>query len=342
MLLLAFLSFSAFADLGFYSPTDSKLPKATQDAADSVFEIRTGFIQDLENYSDVKVVDISTAAKKALILQKIEQMPDQRDQIVYRSFVAFCEKKSNTQECPLPESIANGSGFISGNGSKLWTNAHVVEKMVQTRAVTHEKSISDVLASKANFPIFVFDKTGKNVFNGLEQEISFADLPATTQLSKTSKSFYDVDNDYISITLPLSLGKPLEISPDAEKEGDQIYVMGYPYCTDCEDPSGSNDLSFENRYPYDNAEDCLQKVTIGEILSEEEFGNLAQVNSQLINLLDKDKFIASTADSQFGMSGGPILNSEGKVVGINAGSKALKKYDGLKIYSRGVRPPQFN
>jgi hypothetical protein len=329
---------SVLAESGFYSPRDNKFSGPVKEASKSVFEIRTAFISDLENFSDVMVADISNPSNKNTVLAKIDQAQDPRDRIILRAFVANCEKQATLAECPLPSSFNGGTGFITDGGSKFWTNAHVVDPMVKTRAASREKTVSEILHTKDNYPVFIFDADGNLVFNGLEEQLSFGNLPGQSKVLTQKDDWFGIDNDAISLSLPNALGKPLKFSSQSFSENQNVSIIGYPYCTGCADPSGNNDLTFSNRGSTPNAENCIEKSTKGYIMNADQWAEFADIPQALMGDVDKSHFMITTADTQHGMSGGPMLNDQGEVLGLNAGSKPVRWNNKVLVYSRGVRP----
>lgn len=333
---LLLLSINAFARPGFYNPNDPNLPPALKKASESVYEVRTAFLEDFNEYTDVSVVDISTPHAKNEVLKEINaQNIDSKTKTILRAFVEKCKSADEKANCVLPQKTNVGSSFITGSGSTLWTNAHVLEKSIVSKAKMNDKTVEDILKSKENLPIFIFDKSGKLVFNGLEQAVSFKATPAPTYLTQTQGSLYAVDSDYFALNLPAPLGTPLKVAKSLTSNN--VAVMGYPSCTGCD----SNDDMARDRYPYPNAEDCEEKVTGGQLLTPEAWGQLAQVNQHLIQTLDRRTFIAYDADTTYGMSGGPVLNERGEVIGVNAGGKSARTMNGHQVFGRGVRPPEL-
>lgn len=341
-LLLALITFQAHAQVGFFDPRNPSIPAPLKQATDSVFEVRTAFISDLTNYSDVKIVDITSDAQKSSLLNFINTLPQpygEKDKTVMRAFVKKCEREGTKDQCVVPTSLNSGSGFITGSGSTFWTNAHVIEKMLKSKAVTNETQISDLLNSSNNMPIFIFDKNGDLVFDGLEEQVKFKATPALTNLTAAEGNFFAIDSDYVAIDLQKTLGTPLKVAQHKSLSGERISIIGYPACTGCQAPEGMDQIEYIDRGSNMNAEDCLEKITTGLVMSAENFGNFAQVNRSLINMIDQEAFIASNADSQHGMSGGPILNQSGEVVGIHTGGKSVIRNGLVERYSRGVIPP---
>ena len=187
-------------------------------------------------------------------------------------------------------------------------------------------------------PIFLFNKEGELIFDGLQEEISFSVLPDNTLLNRYSDSFYSIDSDYVGINLSKKVAEPLVLSKTSPSPGDQIYVIGYPICTNCGFVQGNDDFDRGNQL---NAKHCELQITQGEILDKDTWGDLANVNNALVNAINSNSFLPSTADSNYGMSGGPILNSSGGVIGIHVGGKTIVEDDYYSRFSRGVIPKDF-
>lgn len=325
---------------GFYNVQDPKIPQALKEASSSVFEIRTAYVEDFDQYSDVEVLDLTGPNRQEFLSKLPTLFPDKRDQAVYRAFVDHCSSEEDSRSCPVPKKVSSGSGFLAGSGSTFWTNAHVVEKTIHMKARHAEVTPQEILETKLKLPIFIFDKMGNMVFNGLENEVSFKALPKQTELTmREQNTFYSVDSDYVAIDLPATLGTPLKI---AKNPTPGIAVMGYPTCTGCTAPEGADPLEYADRGPGLNAEDCREKVTGGTILPLGTWGQINQINNEALKLIDQWTFFGYDADSQHGMSGGPVLNLNGEVVGIHAGGKSLNVGGKIQRTSRGVRPPEFN
>lgn len=335
-----FLSVELAKAQGFYSPNDPSIPNKLKQAADSVYEIRTAYFEDFENQSDITVADISTMDNSAINSAISKMQLDKKDSQIVRAFIDKCKTPEQKANCIIPIKINSGSSFIAGTANTLWTNAHVMERMLNAKAITNDKTLGDVLSSRDTMPIFIFNKNGEMIFNGLQNPISFKATPLQTAITLQGNSFYGVDSDYLGIELPFSLGNPLPIAKAINSDG--VAVIGYPYCTGCTAPDGHDPIEFVSRYPFPDAGDCQEKITGGSLLNAEAWGQLAQVNQYLVQNLNRSTFIGYTADSQYGMSGGPVVNSNGEVVGIHAGGKTVRTTNGLSRFSRGVRPPEFN
>lgn len=325
------------ADTGFHDPNDPNLSSPIKKASESVYEIRTLFVNDLNNLSDLQAFHPS---KKQSVLTAIDNLAsDKRDKEIMKVFInTSCS--TSVQECYLPTASNIASGFITGDGKTLWTNAHVLEHLILTKSVLGKKAINQIFKESGKAAIFIFNKKGEMVFNGLERSISFKVVPKPTNLAKAKGNFYAEDSDYIALDLGVKLGEPLKVSKTKVNPGDSLSIVGYPVCTGCDAPEGMDQDEFTDRYPFENAGDCEEKVTQGEALSLADWAEAALVNKHFMSIVGPS-FIGNTADSQHGMSGGPILNNKGEVVGIHAGGKTVKEYGSFDRYSRGVAPHEL-
>lgn len=93
----------------------------------------------------------------------------------------------------------------------------------------------------------------------------------------------DSDKDLALIKVATALSKPLQLSPDEPRNGEEVIALGYPL---------TGVLS-----------DGL-KITVGNVNS-------------LSGLRDDNSFLQHSAPIQFGNSGGPLLDRSGRTVGVN-------------------------
>lgn len=98
-------------------------------------------------------------------------------------------------------------------------------------------------------------------------------------------------------------------------------------------------IDFESRSPNRDSDGTGLKVTMGTLLSRESAQAFFQMTDETMNKWNVSEMLFYTADSQYGNSGGPILNELAEVVGIHAGGKSKKSSGKFERVSRGVVPP---
>lgn len=327
-------------ELGFKRINDPSTPPALRALIpQSVFEMRALAVQD---ESDMITIDLNSP-RYAQLQQKLATATGdlKLDRIVIEKQIEYCRRRNLIKECTVIVSNEKGTAFLAGrNGATLWTNAHLVDKFLQMRARNAGKSVYDLLQSDARVAIFLFDLNGRLVFDPfVDSAAVFAYIPPTQKMLNGGY-WADDNSDMVGIQLGREIGRPLTIAklPPANT---LVYRPGFPACTGCGIQTNVTDPALNNargQAKDSNGEGLFWSA--GQLQALPTVYQFLGVN--LGSLQDIRNMVFFTADSQVGMSGGPILLPTGEVVGIFAGSKARMFGAKLLVLARGVRPPMWN
>lgn len=328
-------------EIGFKKIEDPALPAQVRATSDSVFEIR---IVSEENLEDIVVLNL-TEPKNKDIDQRMRENPnlDELERIVFIKQFERCRREQIETACPLYTGIEKATGFLVKDGSQIMTNAHVVNRILKLQARQQGKPVPELLKTSPWVSVFLFNKEGKLVFDPYLNRPSLVKFETPSKLGLTSPSgWYAEDTDYVVVQLPKVLGKPLKIAA-AAKTGEMLYRLGYASCTGCElNPNQANPELNRDRGAGLNSNGVGLYWSRGKSQALDVVQSLLRIPSEFFSLSKKENFLFFAADAQIGMSGGPILNEAGEVVGVFAGSKPVVASDGsMIVISRGVRPLDF-
>lgn len=330
------------AHLGFYDVTDKEIPQPVRDASASVFKI--------VSFSAEEGNDTYEVIKKSVLRQNEAEFKARVNKITNDIYIQAAMMKqidgclnskiAEDKECTILLKTNVATAFLAGDGQTLWTNAHVVEGLLKTYARFESKSVEQVAQEKRNLLIYVFDSKNGMVFEPFTAAAQISELPAASVLSK--EKFYGPDTDYIAISLSKEIGRPLQWSKKLATMNVESFVVGYPSCTNCEAPDSIKDaderLAFTSRAPKKDSSGQGLIVTRGRVLFvDDTVIGFYKTNKETIAATIKS-VLHYTADSNYGQSGSPVLNSSGEVIAIHRGGKSRKFNDKHYRISNGVMP----
>lgn len=321
------------------APSTSTMLNST---SESVFEVR---ILSEDSVDKINVFNL-TDPKLQGFEQKISSGAGLSPQelISINKQVERCRRDKIEKECPVLFTIEKATAFLAGgDGSFLITNAHVVNRYLKLRAAIEGKTILDLLKTPQRIPIFLFNSQGSLVFDPYIAPAYITTYGNPSILALRNFSWYAEDSDYVVIKLPAPIGNPLKIARTMSV-GEAVFRLGYAACTGCaENPNKTNPELNRDRGSAGNSNGTDLYWTSGKIQSLETASEFLKLPLGYLEGTHKDNFIFFNADSQVGMSGGPIVNQSGEVVGVFSGSKPKINDDGsMVVMSRGVRPPEFD
>ncbi len=218
--------------------------------------------------------------------------------------VEYCEAqqaffKSSGKKCRVSTFMQRGSAFIFGSSKTLWTASHVLK---------------DGFAPKDVSPVFVLDSQGKFINN------PYVDVPVINQGGPDSS---DPTKDYAKLVYTKELGTPLQLAPDGPKEREELFAIGFPSCTNCQNENEPMiDRQARKTGPDSPGND--QRVSRGR--------PYRRWLTPLVN---------TTVDLIPGNSGGPGVNAQGQVFGLAILSAAKLVGDKSPRLGTFVIPPEW-
>lgn len=324
-----FLNISvAFAKLGFYNIDDIQASNSLKKVTNSVFKI------SIPDGNLVSPIDLVGASSKQEFLETMKSYGiSEADSIIYNKQISDCEqqKVTNFVDCKFFEGVGAGTIFTVGkDGDKLWTSLHtfrgfLIAKLKESFPVINKGNLDQVnkKVKEISLPIVLENKDYEIVFGESKKDVvRIKSIHPKALLSiYASEDDLELYMDYVEVTISKKLGSGLIIGSSTSKE---TFTVGFPYET--EDRANFN-------APDSNGYD--QYVTVGKTLTAANFenfliealGNTVAQNELEATLLQyKSSVIATDNDGVHGLSGAPLVNSKGEVLGVFGASIP---YDGL-------------
>jgi len=330
--LLLALSVSPFAgaEMGFYQKGDFNIPPAVSQATSSVFQIIT---PQSDTYAvwwaaDYQTPEFVNAVKDLKLAKQVLQVAE----------MDFCVA-NKLPICIVFDDIDISTGFVVFDKRHIATNRHVDEGlMIIARRELVKAGYTDAQIFKIfeNFPVPVKIALDLKAIGGLgDKHLVFGRW--FNQAPAFFTNDFGVDymmSDLIVFSTEADIAEPLPIAKQPLREGEQVYVVGFP------------DMTFNRKTDY-NVPDSrgVEHVSITKGLAisvDEGLKRLAALGSSVRELREKlladtatgpdsahakwARLIFNDADSEHGASGAPYLNAQGEVVGIH--STGLLEYRG--------------
>lgn len=326
---------------GFFSLQSKGVPESVRLAGRSVFHLEIlGGREEL-----IQTVDVSEDKGREL-KQRIStkyRNKDFTEALVLIKQIEFCERaprKENQKSCTLNFDIRKSSGFIAGDANTLWAASHAVNAYLDLVLLGAKISKQKQLRNHQRVAVFIFDAENRLVFDPYVDKATILAPPRLTKHAIATKRFFGDDSDYISLNLSKRIAPPLSFAREVPAVGNSVYVLGFPACTACaldgivvDDP-----LDFADRSPAPNSDGKGLKFTFGKILPLEGLEAFFDIEPGTLQRMDLKHMIFHSADSHYGMSGGPTLNARGEVIAIHGGGKSRVSHKVHQRISRGSRP----
>ena len=335
-------------DLGFFAVNDKQIPGTVQEAAGSVFQLMLLVADEsADSYKLIKKSELKDKQNELRETINKHKELDGFEKMVMNKQIDGCLNSADIKDdenCTLLFNSHRGTGFLAGDGSTLWTNAHVIESFVNAVAKLGNLSLEEQVANENSIRVYVFDHKNNLVLDPYKNKVVIEQLPAATKYSAGSQKFYAEDNDYVTLRLSQAIGRPLQWAKRTASINNAVYLLGYAGCTDCKSPNGDKDdeetrLDYSSRSPAPNFNGQGIVATRGSVIfPDDTVVGFYQMNKQQATQT-ASTILHYTADSQRGMSGAPVLNARGEVVAIHRGGRS-RKFSG-KFYriSNAVIPP---
>jgi hypothetical protein len=333
--------FGTDGGLGFYSLQTPGLPAGVAAAGDSVYEVRVVG----NSQKGARTIDVSQGrggVAKRKILRLPESEIDANSKTVIVKQIEFCEGKelSHQKSCPVFTENSEGSAFVIGDGASLMTAAHVVEHVMDIVEQSAEVPKSLQFVKHQRVLIFIFNSSGQLVVDPFFEPITLEKAPRETYVARIRKNFYAEDSDYVTLRLSKPLGKPLHFAAAKPIVGQRVFVLGYAACTGCAMPDNPeiSALDLADRSPAPNSDGKGLKVSFGRVVPDLGLSDFFGMNPGSLRFWELQSMLFSSADTQHGQSGGPVLNEAGEVVGVHGGGKTRRKNGALVRISRASGP----
>lgn len=195
---------------------------------------------------------------------------------------------------------SGGSGFFVGNNNEapqyIATNCHVIQSFLDANEggefVSYTGGYYD-----GTYPYVVYAQS-------CELRVYYDDNDYENAYVVDYGAVDKVDLAILKLKKPTEKRHPLSLLPPTEDMvGTDVYVVGYP---------GNADNQFTNSSKYGLSDVSVTKGTIGKFVSAK-------------NGVER---IQTDAVIHHGNSGGPLVNDDGLVIGINTNVESKSPYDG--------------
>jgi hypothetical protein len=327
--------------IGFYDINADVIPGVIKKASLSVFEIFVMAGQD----GYLKTFDVSTEASLQQAKKAVAQLSTQgfsKNEILVMTIqLDHCvapDYKGDAKECTVSADLRRSTGVLIGKGDEMWVNAHALEGFFKLGEKYGQVSSEDIVKNKMPVRIFAFDSSDALVLDSYKDTVLVAQLPALTKQAQTENTYYSLDSDYVKLKLSRPLGVPLVRATVPAHDGDSVYLAGFPSCTNCTTDMQAEAIDLADRGEGLNSDGKGLKFTYGSLLPTSEALSVLGADKKQLQV-DLSRVLFYSADSVQGLSGAPILNIRGEVLGLHTGGKGLQSGGHLRRVSRGVLLP---
>ena len=293
----------AIAKEGFNHKNSATIPQIVQSRIPSIFRL------EMPAYLTLETVQ----AEEFL---KAENMNDEGIQAIQQCL------KTNLKSCTFPITNMQATGFLNSEGTGLWTNCHLIDgwirylKQQMIWGRDSQKLINSI--KKKPVPIKVFSESGVQLNNQKDSFlVSLVNVIDGVDAEASGCNFRD-DAVLFNVSRKLGPGIPwqkTDMNQVMPNEVRRSFIGGYPL------PAGRLKNIIKNLSQKQPVQTYFW--TTGKIETQPQFlDRLLSLNKNPDNYLFASSgayTLLMTNDSSEGMSGSPILNSSGEVMGIFKG-----------------------
>ncbi len=332
---------------GFYFVDDLNIPELVSSSAAKSYHIvfTTRHKGQFENFLLYRAAALDHQIKRtwSMVLSRHSHRGDDAQYIADYSYLVA------QSDDALDGDVVNSYFFYTDNdctafatdeGFTLWTAGHCTGHLAGNGDMTWAQTPLDPTSERF---IFVFDAFGNSVAGPL----ALKDIQISMSLSSIDHSAKNIDVDFVSFRLKKALPYSLKVGPPV-KPLDSIFAIGLPTGTGPYDKT-KGPANYD-RGPGKNSEGDALMMTRGSVLAPEDVTEILQpyFNGDRKFLFHLIHSFVTTADGAPGMSGGPVVNQYGEVVGISSivMMNDITSDDGLlpigrKAYLGAARPPEW-
>lgn len=284
----------ALAEPGFWQVAHEKVPEKVKLASKNVYEV---YLPG----PDVRVDRISNIPQaRRMIRQRFSEFK----QLLANKELDLCEQQQ-VHQCFYTSGDVVGATMFALEDGRMASVVHPLMIYVQRQIYLYEIKTPDIL--KLKIPAVI--RLQNNQFVSVFLKIDRIKKEMIEMLQKQIKQHPDavLDTDFDGVIFSVEGFKPqsgLKIAGARSRDGENIYALGFPAVT-------SNRSKFA-KVPDSNGKGLF--VTMGKEINLQQ---LAKENSSSeIDSSFNNRFVIFKGDGAVGMSGGPIVNANGEVVGI--------------------------
>lgn len=302
--LILICSNMALAEPGFWPLKHEKVPEKVRLAAKSVYEVYLP--SDYAKWIELREVPS--------IRNRLSQITrDERKQLLIRQELNQCEE-ARTAKCFLTTGLFVGATMFSLEDGRMASVVHSIQPMLE-RALQQQHN-------PLNLKIPAVIRIGANSYKGIYLKISKikTEILEVLQQGKQRHPSAGFANDFDGVILTIEGYKPeggLKIAKEAPAYGELIYALGFPEATNNRmkllKVPDSNGVDLRVMFgPKMDFKEVMKEILTSRRLSLEDF-ELANADNGWTFL---SRYISFAGDGAVGMSGGPIVDSNGDLVGI--------------------------
>lgn len=244
------------------------------------------------------------------------------DQSFIADQIRYCYN-AGIKDCPIFPGEALGSGFLLGRQRRLVSNYHVLYSAITSNLaqVSEKADVRTLIRDFQNLPVFLRlrDESGREVLSSTIRPRSASIYSFNADLSFIQAADVSIFTDnlagQISDVMVLNVTgaptlKPLRVARTAPTVGQRVYAVGFPAVLDATGRISETKLT-----------EPKKKISMGTVISTEEFLFRMGIQEPAeVTNLRRRFMIYGDFSCESGSSGGPLLKSDGTVLGVVAGS----------------------
>lgn len=279
-------------NLGFYAPDAAEVPAAVKANHSKIFKITVPYY-------------ISLKGSEYQALLDGPNIPQNTKQEI-KNCIA---EKAPT--CIVPFTHTEGTAFLGKTPDTLWTNCHIVREWMtyasRKTSFTKSSQVREFFANEA-LPMELKDTQGNSVWTSTDTAVIKAVSVALSLLEPSATC--NMQDDMVKIQLSRPLAETGLVWAKEKDPVTQVFMGGFPRKTTSRGPLGKTDSDGKQFYwTFGN------KIEKTSPEGEAYFAQKPNLDLSLTGPFSQ----TSLADGVEGMSGSPVMNAKGEVLGIYNG-----------------------